>query len=331
MTIKEYNRCEDLTTWVIASGFTKSLKTDHMEGSRSIELSAGLSEIEAYPLNTNGNKFSWSASYPVFGFYIKISPTQCSVYVGIINSNNGHYATLCFYKDGTRYKVSLSWRGASSENSMNLGSFVPDTWYWYEMKMGANNVDVWRNSVGLGGAAGMNADFTGAYARTFSSGQIYGTALHDYYRFASELEYPPSAPILMTQIEISNSGGMLDCDAIEWSEGQSCDPATRQVPLRSDGEFVDTGTFVIDNRQITITVRLTDAQRDTLNLIFNANATVTITVKTESGQNYPRWGYTAWLSRILKEYRYSKEGSDEREWEVELEFYCSSFSYEVSA
>ena len=123
--------------------------------------------------------------------------------------------------------------------------------------------------------------------------------------------------------------GTLACNAIKWSEGQSCDPVIRQVPLSSDGEFVDTGTFVIDNRKLTITIRLTDTQKDTLNNIFNANAIVTITAKTEDA-SYPRWVYTCWLSEILNEYSYSKEGSNEREWEVELEFYCSSFSYEVS-
>ena len=132
----------------------------------------------------------------------------------------------------------------------------------------------------------------------------------------------------MTQIKIENAGGTLECDAISWSEGQSCDPAMRQVPLSDEGEFVDTGTFVIDNRKLTITIRLTDTQRDTLNLIFTANSLVTITVRTESGQDYPRWEYAGWLSRVLKEYSYSKEGSDEREWQVELEFYCSVFSYE---
>jgi hypothetical protein len=123
---------------------------------------------------------------------------------------------------------------------------------------------------------------------------------------------------------------VLEYNTISWSEGQSCDPAMREIPLSSDGELVDTGTFVIDNRILTFTVRLTDAQKDALNTIFNDNAIVTIMQRIESGFDYPRWIYTGWFSRILKEYRYSKEGSDEREWEVELEFYCSSFSYEVS-
>ena len=135
----------------------------------------------------------------------------------------------------------------------------------------------------------------------------------------------------MTQIKIENAGGTLECDAISWSEGQSCDPAMRQVPLSDDGEFVDTGTFVTDNRKLIFTIRLTDTQKTTLNNIFDANAIITIKAKTESEQCYPRWEYAGWLSRVLKEYSYSKEGSNEREWQVELEFYCSSFSYEVSA
>lgn len=132
-------------------------------------------------------------------------------------------------------------------------------------------------------------------------------------------------------IKISNAGGTLYCDAIAWSESQTCDPAIRQRPLAEEGELIDTGTFVIDNRRLTITVRLTDAQKVTLNDMFNANATITIMAKTESGEDYPRWEYTCWTFRILKEYSYSKLDSDEREWEVELEFYCSSFYYEVNS
>jgi len=134
----------------------------------------------------------------------------------------------------------------------------------------------------------------------------------------------------MTQITISNIGGTLECDAIAWSEKQTCDPAIREIPLNSTGEIVDTGTFVIDNKQLVFTVRLTDTQKTVLKNIFNANALITVTAKTEFGQNYPRWEYACWLFRILKEYSYSKEGINEREWEVELEFYCSSFWYEVN-
>jgi len=131
----------------------------------------------------------------------------------------------------------------------------------------------------------------------------------------------------MTQIKIINAGGTLECDAISWSEEQSCDPAMREIPLNSNGELVDTGTFIISNRKLTFTIRLTDTQKDTLNDIFNENVTIVITAKTELGEDYPCWEYTGWLSKVLKEYSYSKEGSDEREWEIELEFYCSSFYY----
>jgi hypothetical protein len=130
-------------------------------------------------------------------------------------------------------------------------------------------------------------------------------------------------------VKITNAGGTLHCDVISWSESQSCNPAMRQVPL--DIEFIDTGTFVIDNRRLTLTIRLTDAQKDTLNDIFNANDIIIITAKTEDGEDYPRWEYACWAFKILKEYSYSKLDSDEREWEVELEFYCSSFYYEVNS
>jgi hypothetical protein len=132
------------------------------------------------------------------------------------------------------------------------------------------------------------------------------------------------------RIIITNAGGTLHCDGIGWEENQTCKPAIRDVIKDSNGSVVDTGTYVISNRVIECVVRLSDAQLAILNVIFAQNAIVTLTAKTEMTE-YPRWVYTVWFAKPFKKYEIKKEGSIEREWNVQLVFYCSSFTYMVSA
>jgi hypothetical protein len=133
----------------------------------------------------------------------------------------------------------------------------------------------------------------------------------------------------MTQITITNAGGTLNCDAVAWEEGQICDPAIREIPLRSQGEYLDTGTWTLKNRIIRIAVRVTDAEKTTLFNILVASANVTITaLAATSGYE---WVYTAWLRKQPSEYEYSKDGSgNEREWIVKLEFVASTFLYQAT-
>lgn len=120
-------------------------------------------------------------------------------------------------------------------------------------------------------------------------------------------------------ILISNSGGSLYSHAIDWRERQACRVAVRDVPLRTTGSFVDVGTYTLRNRRLNITIRLTDANKTTLQAIFDAVALVTITVRG--------WTYTGWFERKPIIYEYSVNNSGNREWVAEMEFVLSSFSY----
>jgi len=120
----------------------------------------------------------------------------------------------------------------------------------------------------------------------------------------------------MTQITIANAGGTLECDAIAWNEGQICKVAVRDVPLRTTGAFIDTGTYTLKNRKIRTSIRLSDAQKTTLQAIFNQSALVTITAVQGSKGT---WTYTAWLRKKPIMYEYSNN-SAVREWIAELEF-----------
>jgi len=133
---------------------------------------------------------------------------------------------------------------------------------------------------------------------------------------------------VMPRITITNAGGTLTCDAIEWEESQDCNPAIRDVPLRALGAVIDTGTYVLKNRIVGITIRITDAQLITLRNIFNESQNVTITaLAATSGY---QWVYTAWLRKKPTIYEYSKdESGNEREWDVRLEFVVSTFLYQA--
>jgi len=131
----------------------------------------------------------------------------------------------------------------------------------------------------------------------------------------------------MPQITISNANGTLNCDAIAWSERQTCKVAIRDIPLRQEGSYVDEGTYVLKNRRISMTIRLTDAQKTTLQHIFCSGLVVTITASVGTTE-FPRWEYTAWLRKKPVTYQYSKEDSSNiREWITELEFVVSIFNY----
>jgi hypothetical protein len=130
-------------------------------------------------------------------------------------------------------------------------------------------------------------------------------------------------------ITITNDGGTLLCQAINWTEVQISEVAIRDVPTRTAGALVDTGTYVLKNRKLKMTVRLTDAQKTMLQAIFDANANCTITAKCETGVAYPRWTYTAWFKNKKLEWRYRKEGSNIVEWLTDLEFICTTFAYET--
>ena len=127
-----------------------------------------------------------------------------------------------------------------------------------------------------------------------------------------------------TGVTIMGDEELLECDAIDWAESQTCNVAVRNVPLRSAGSFIDTGTYTLKNRKLDMTIRLSNTQKTTLKAIFDKTLTVTVIAVGDKGT----WTYTAWLRNKPIIYEYSKNnGETVREWLAELEFDISSFSY----
>lgn len=123
-----------------------------------------------------------------------------------------------------------------------------------------------------------------------------------------------------TDIFIVNAGGTLCCDAIAWKEIQVCKVAVRNIPLRTTGSFVDTGTYTLKNRKLSITIRLSEANKTILQAIFDANVKVTITAGD--------WTYTGWLREKPLEWAYSKTSDGiVRNWIADLGFDIETFSY----
>jgi len=116
-------------------------------------------------------------------------------------------------------------------------------------------------------------------------------------------------------------------DVISWKESQNCNPAIKDVPLREDGAYVDVSTFTLKARILNITFRLTDSEKTSIETIFDAHTSITITAHI-NGDDYS-WIYDAWLTRkpLVYEYR-SRGGSNLKEWRMECEFKVRSFSYE---
>ena len=127
----------------------------------------------------------------------------------------------------------------------------------------------------------------------------------------------------MTQVSITNAGGTLDCESISWQESQMCEVAIRPVPLKTSGSKVDTKTWVLKPKKINTRIRLSDAEKITLEAIYNANVVVTITAVTASGT----WTYTAWLERKPLIYQYAKQGDATREWITNLSFLSNTYNY----
>lgn len=110
-------------------------------------------------------------------------------------------------------------------------------------------------------------------------------------------------------------------ECIDWRERQGCKVAVRNIPLRTSGSFVDTGTWTLKNRRLYITIRLTDTTKAVFQALFNGHVEIVITAKD--------WTYIGWFVTKPLVYEYSVNGSgNTREWLVEAEFALSSFYYD---
>lgn len=125
------------------------------------------------------------------------------------------------------------------------------------------------------------------------------------------------------KVTISNAGGTVTCDAIDWRESQVCIPSIGDVPTRATGQYVDTGVWVLKTRQLKIRTRLSNAEKTTLLAIFNQVAIVTIVGNVGTLMN---WTYYGWFRDKDIVYEYSKETALEP-WRCDLIFDIYSFNY----
>lgn len=118
---------------------------------------------------------------------------------------------------------------------------------------------------------------------------------------------------------ITNASGTINPIIIDWKEEQVWDVAIRDVQTRSSGQVMDTGTKVVNPKEINIAIRITDAEKTTLQSIADAHTTITLTV--------PHWSYTTWLVTKNIKYKYIKSDGTEKPWETTLRFIAISGGY----
>jgi hypothetical protein len=131
--------------------------------------------------------------------------------------------------------------------------------------------------------------------------------------------------IIMGHITITNSGGSLEFEALSWSGSWSCIVAKRKVPMRVEGEKVDSGTYILKAKNLKFSLRLTDDSYSTLKDIYDSKTIVTIVATQDDDNNV--WTYVGWFSNFPLGYESSHNGEEEREWISELEFIIESVTY----
>jgi hypothetical protein len=115
----------------------------------------------------------------------------------------------------------------------------------------------------------------------------------------------------------------LEVDPITWEEEQSCKVAIRDIPTRVKGAHVDTGTYVLNPRNLNITFRITEAQRSTLVSLFGESSIVNLISDDGSGL----WYYSCWIDGYPHIYEYNKTSTEERFWKVDLKLISRSIDY----
>ena len=194
-----YNSCENLGTWSINAQIAAAITiTDKKEGSGSLKLirdESASGDLYAYPTG-----FVRCANY--FGFWAKYQPTLTGLGLVMISkertSDNHWHKLRLRYRDAPYNDYVIdhgAYDGDTATWSGIIGSFDPNTWYWYEMYNSNGNLYLRQNGVILGSIAkdGVALDDTWNIARLIVP-DVYklGTIWLDYWRLASLYEYPPT-------------------------------------------------------------------------------------------------------------------------------------------
>jgi len=119
-------------------------------------------------------------------------------------------------------------------------------------------------------------------------------------------------PTFVQGATISNSGGTIsEMSLIDLSMRQRCSPALRPVP-RSEGEVMDTGTYILKTMELTLVTRLSDNEKITLDNIYSANEMCTIRIGDCE--------YSGWFRNKRFTWEYRMFDGIERPWKATLTF-----------
>jgi hypothetical protein len=98
---------------------------------------------------------------------------------------------------------------------------------------------------------------------------------------------------------------------IKFEEEQVVNPALKTVPLRPEGQVVQTDIYTCEPTELNIMARLTLTEKSTLYQIFNESAKIFITAGP--------WKYIGWLDKKDIRYEHSRESSTvDRDWLAEV-------------
>jgi len=115
---------------------------------------------------------------------------------------------------------------------------------------------------------------------------------------------------------IPSSGDSIGFERIlDISIEQSCDVALRNVPLKSTGEIMDTGTYLLHTLTLEFTTRLSDDEKTTIETIFTSHDKVDVYLG--------EWMFTGWLRKPDIVYEYESN----RPWRARLIFDIYTYNY----
>lgn len=117
----------------------------------------------------------------------------------------------------------------------------------------------------------------------------------------------------------NNGGTIQDIDEliIRWFESQNWDVARRDVPMRTSGEVVDDDSYLVHAKTITITCRLSDAEKTSLDAIIDDGSISTFC--TSDGV----WDYLVWVGAD-SEYEYRVFDGTVRPWNTVIKMKVKS-------
>jgi len=256
--------------------------------------------------------------------WVKPEPTLYNGEAWYVDLGNGSTKIFSIALVGTGASpATVYWYDGTNWFDTGLDWYIGTPWIHVvaEFDFDAGTVDLWMSDVG---GTLQKATSVGYRVADPSIG-ANRINRRGYLLYAGEYWYWDDVEVYeeatdSTEVTIIGPSNSVKFDVLTWKESQNCNPAINPVPKRTTGAFIDTGTYTLETRLLTITARFTTTKLSTLNSIFIYGESVSIT--TPNG-----WTYTAWFSKKPVVWEYKKVGGEEREWHVTMEFICTTFSY----